>query len=206
MKDLFPRKQALMFGWETAKKNIRFYIIVLLIVSAISLVFSMIDDSLSNDQVIPRFIIGIASWVVSSITSIGLIQIALNFVDKKKSIYADLFTHYDKTVNYMAGSSLYGLAVGLGLILLIIPGIYFGLRLQFFSYFTVEKNLGPIEALKSSWDITRGHTWQLLMYGLVVIGINLLGILCLLIGLLWTIPMTQLSTAYVFRHLSQKNT
>ncbi len=192
------------FGWETAKKNIRFFVVVLLIVAAISFVFSLIDDSFPQDATVPRFIAGITSWVISSITSIGLIQIALNFVEKKPSKYSDLFTHYDRTVNYMAGSILYGLIVGLGLILLVVPGIYFGLRLQFFSYFIVEKNVGPIQALKASWEITQGHVWQLFLYGLIVTGINIVGVLCLFVGLFWTIPTTQVATAYLYRHLAKR--
>lgn len=204
MVDKFPRREMIRFGWETAKKNIRFFVVVLLIVAAISFVFSLIDDSFPQDATVPRFIAGITSWVISSITSIGLIQIALNFVEKKPSKYSDLFTHYDRTVNYMAGSILYGLIVGLGLILLVVPGIYFGLRLQFFSYFIVEKNVGPIQALKASWEITQGHVWQLFLYGLIVTGINIVGVLCLFVGLFWTIPTTQVATAYLYRHLAKR--
>lgn len=200
----FPRSEALRFGWEVARKNIRFFVVVLMIITAISFIFSTIDSSFSEDQVFPRFVVGILSWVVSSITSIGLIQIALNFVEKKDSKYADLFTHYDRTVNYMAGSILYGLIVGLGLILLIIPGIYLGLRLQFFSYLTVEKNMGPVQALKGSWEMTKNLTLKLLLYGLIVTGINILGALCLLIGLFWTVPTTQVATAYIYKHLAKK--
>lgn len=205
MDKTFPRSEALRFGWETAKKNIKFFVVVLLILTVISYFFSSLDTAFDEDQVMLRFIVGIISWVVSSITSIGLIKIALNFVEKKESKYGDLFAHYDRTVNYMAGSILYGLIVGFGLILLIIPGIYLGLRMQFFSYFTVEKNIGPVQALKASWKITEGLTLKLLLYGLIVTGINILGALCLLIGLFWTVPTTQVATAYLFKHLSKKN-
>lgn len=200
----FPRSEALRFGWETAKKNIRFFIVVLLITFGISFIFSTLDSSFEEEAVSPRFIIGILSWVVSSITSIGLIQICLNFVEKKESKYMDLFTHYDRTVNYMATSILYGLIVVAGLILLVVPAIYWGVRFQFFSYLVTEKNLGPIEALKGSWNMTADHTWQLFVYGLIVMGINILGILAIFIGMFWTIPTTQLATAYLYKHLAKK--
>ncbi len=205
MKQEFPRAAAIRFGWETAKKNIRFFLVVLLIVFGISFLFSTLDSSFSEEAVMPRFITGILSWVVSSITSIGLIKISLNFVEKKESKYTDLFTYYDRTVNYMAGSILYGLIIVAGLILLVVPAIYWGVRLQFYSYLVTEKNLGPIQALKGSWNMTADHTWQLFVYGLIVMGINILGMLALFIGMFWTIPTTQIATAYIYKNLSKKN-
>lgn len=199
----FPRSEALRFGWETAKKNIRFFVVVLLIVFGVSFIFSSFDASFPEEAVMPRFIIGILSWVVSSITSIGLIRISLNFVEKKDSKYADLFIHYNRAVNYMAGSILYGLIIIAGLILLVVPAIYWGVRFQFFSYVITEKNLGPVQALKASWNMTSGLTWQLFVYGLIVMGINILGFLALIVGMLWTIPTTQLATAYIYKHLKQ---
>ena len=204
MERTFPRAEALRFGWETAKKNVRFFIVVLLILAGVSFVFSAIDNSLTQDQVFLRFIIGIANWVISSITGVGLVRIALNFVEKKESKYVDLFNHYDRTVNYMAASILYGLIVAVGIVLLIVPGIIWGIKFQFFTYFVVEKNMGPVQALKASWEMTKGIKWQLFVYGLITIGINILGALALFIGLLWTIPTTLLATAYLYKHLSKK--
>jgi uncharacterized membrane protein len=53
--------------------------------------------------------------------------------------------------------------------------------------------------------MTSGLTWQLFVYGLIVMGINILGFLALLVGMLWTIPTTQLATAYIYKHLSKKS-
>jgi uncharacterized membrane protein len=205
MKQEFPRSEAIRFGWETAKKNIRFYLIALPIVFAISFLFSSLDSSLAEDATMARFVVGITSWVVSSITSIGLIRISLNFVEKKQSAYTDLFTYYNRTVNYMATSILYGLIIVAGIILLVIPAIYWGIRFQFFSYLVTEKNLGPIESLKGSWQMTAGHTWQLFIFGLLMMGINLLGVLALFVGMFWAIPTTQVATAYIYKHLSKQN-
>lgn len=205
MNQEFPRATAIRFGWETAKKNIRFFIVALLIVFGISFIFNSVDSSLDKDATLARFAVGILSWIVSSITSIGLIQIALNFVEKKESKYADLFTHYDRTVNYMATSILYGIIILAGIILLVIPAIYWGIRFQFFSYLVTEKNLGPIQALKASWQMTSGQTWQLFVFGLIMIGINLLGVLALFVGMFWAVPTTQVATAYIYKNLSKKN-
>jgi len=69
----------------------------------------------------------------------------------------------------------------------------------------IDKSMGPIEALKISWHITDGSFWNLIAYWFVVLGINILGVLALGIGLLWSIPTTVLASAHIYRQLSQKS-
>jgi uncharacterized membrane protein len=82
-----------------------------------------------------------------------------------------------------------------------LPGIYFAIRFYLFIYFIVDKKAGIIESLKRSWEITKGQAWNLFLFNLVLLAINLLGAICLLIGLLVTIPISELATAFVYRKL-----
>jgi uncharacterized membrane protein len=87
------------------------------------------------------------------------------------------------------------------LLLLIIPGIFFGIRLKYATYLVIDKNLGPLEAIKGSWKITRGNVWNLFFLSILLGLINLLGLLCLVIGLFITVPLSMLATAFVYRKL-----
>lgn len=89
------------------------------------------------------------------------------------------------------------------ILIMIIPMLIFGIRLQFYSYFIIDQELGPIEALKKSWSVTKDSYWNLVLLSLATGGLNLLGALSLLIGLLWTIPTTSIATASVYRKLSK---
>lgn len=88
-------------------------------------------------------------------------------------------------------------------LIMMIPILIFGIRLQFYSYFIIDKEYGPIEALKQSWTATKGNYWRLVLLSLATVGLNLLGALALLIGLLWTIPTTSIATASVYKKLSK---
>jgi len=88
-----------------------------------------------------------------------------------------------------------------GTILLIVPGVIWAVKFQFFSYFIIDKGLGPIEALKKSSAITKGVKWNLLGFDLLIGGIALLGVLALLIGLLAAIPTAMIAMAFVYRKL-----
>lgn len=92
---------------------------------------------------------------------------------------------------------LLGLLGILGLIIL----VFFGIRLMFFNYFIVDKGLGPIMAIKASFQTTQDVFWLLFGF-LIVIGlINILGALVFLVGLFVTIPTTLLAITFVYRKL-----
>ena len=84
---------------------------------------------------------------------------------------------------------------------MIVPGLIWGVRFQFFGYLIVDQKLGPIEALKRSATITKGSLWQLFSLWNVIALINLLGVLCLLVGLFATLPVSMIAMAYVYRKL-----
>jgi len=131
----------------------------------------------------------------------GVNQIALRFCDGEKGEFADLFSCFPLFFKYLFGSILYRLIVLGGIILLIIPGIIWAIKFQFFSYFIVDKGLGPIESLKRSSAITRGAKWDLFLFGLLLGLINLLGAICLFIGLFATVPTAMVAMAFVYRKL-----
>ncbi len=63
---------------------------------------------------------------------------------------------------------LTGLAVTLGLMLLIVPGIYIGVRLVFADYICVLEDKKPVESLRQSWRESDAYFW-LLFKGLLII-------------------------------------
>jgi uncharacterized membrane protein len=136
---------------------------------------------------------------------IGLLKIALNFVDKKKSEYKDLFSGTDRLLDFILTTFLFVLIFIGGLVLLIIPGIYWALKFNFATYLVVDKNLKPIQALKRSGEMTKGIKWHLLGVAILFFFINLFGILAFGIGAFVTTPVTALAYAHIYRQLdSQK--
>jgi len=197
----FSKGEAIRFGWNTMKGNIGFFIGLLMVVGLISFAPSIIADLMRKNTPILSIIIDIASWILSMIVSMGLIRITIRFCDNEKGKFGDLFSQYPLFFKYLFGSILYGLIVLGGTILLIIPGIILGIKFTFFDYFIIDKKLGPIEALKRSSQITKGVKWDLFLFFVLLGLINLLGALCLLVGLFATIPTTIVATVFVYRRL-----
>lgn len=80
-------------------------------------------------------------------------------------------------------------------------GMMTAIRLQFFSYFIIQYEAGPIDALKSSREITKDAKWDLFTFKLLLGMINMTGALALGVGLLVTIPTTLLANASVYKQL-----
>jgi uncharacterized membrane protein len=195
----FSKKEAINFGFDLAKKNLAFFVGLFLITLGIAVFMMALRLSAANAPFV-AFVIWIIQTAIDLVIGIGLIHITLKFIDKKKAKYKDLF-YYKPIVNYFLASLLTGLIIFGGFILLIIPGIYFAVRLKYACYLVVDKNLSPVDAVKESWKITKGSVWNLFFFGIVLCLINILGFLCLIVGLFITVPLSMLATTFVYRKL-----
>jgi uncharacterized membrane protein len=197
----FSKKETIKFGWEIAKKKINFFIPLLILVYGVPFCLNYLSEFLKKESFLLVLLLNIILAVLSTIFSLGLIKISLKFCDNEEPKISDLFSQSQLFFRYLFASILRGLIVFSGLLLFFIPGIIFSIRFSFFDYFIVDKNSKIIESLKKSWQITKGNTWNLFLFYILLGLINLLGFLALIIGLFWAIPTTILAEAFVYRKL-----
>ena len=76
--------------------------------------------------------------------------------------------------------------------------IYLAARFAFSTLLIVDRKLGPIQALKASWYLTRGQTLSLIGFFLLALLFNVAGALCLVVGLLLTLPLTWLAFVAIY--------
>jgi uncharacterized membrane protein len=201
----FSKSEAISYGWKQTVKNFSFFFIVLLIILAVNVLPSVIAGILSDDGgSLLSFVATLIGWALQLIVSLGSIGIALRIHDKRKAEYKNLFDYSRLVIPYFFGSIVYTVIVIVGFILLIIPGIIWGIKFRYYPYFMVDRNIGPIDAMKESSKITAGNKWNLFLFGIILGFINLIGALALLVGLFVTIPLTMMAEAYVFRKLAHK--
>lgn len=92
-------------------------------------------------------------------------------------------------LNMIAGSLVFSVAVVLGLLALIVPGIFLMVSLLFWSIFVAVEGDSFIDALKNSWELTRGNRIDLFLIGLGVVAIGFLA------GIIMAVPNVLLSMA-----------
>jgi len=143
-------------------------------------------------------------WVIQLIMDIGFHKIFLLLHDGQDARVEDLFLHYKLFWKYLGTSILLALAIMVGLVLLIVPGVYWGLKYSFALLLVVDKEMSPLEAFRESAKITEGIKWKLLGLVVLIALINILGVIAFGVGLLVTIPLTAFAFVFVYRRLSHE--
>jgi uncharacterized membrane protein len=199
-------KQALSFGWETFKKRPWFFVGASLLVFVVSFLAGvttgLFDLAITGDPENPSGAGSIIDWLISTLINMGLIAFYLRANDNVEQVTLHALWHPHPFWKFFAATLLVGIGTVLGLLLLIVPGIIFLMMFLFTTFLVIDRNLGPIEAMKESRRITHGHRWKLFLFSLVVLLVNLLGAIALGVGLLVTIPVTMLAFTYVYRQLA----
>jgi hypothetical protein len=131
---------------------------------------------------------------------LGFKRVALDIRDRNASVVERLFSAFNLVPQALIAWFLYWLVVSVGWFFFIIPGLIMLLRCAFFPYFIIDKNAGPIAALKMSFHATQGHIWDLFAFWIVMKIIMYLGFLTW-IGSLVTWPLSTLAYAFVYRQL-----
>ncbi len=197
----FSIDQAVRTGWERMKKNFWFFVLVMIVVWAISAIFSGLAESTINISFV-YFLLVVINIGISALVSLGLLKISLLVNDEKKAGIRDLFIHYPLLWRFFLASLLKGLIIIGGTILLIIPGVYWSLKFRFVEFLIVDKKMGVMESFRESARMTDGLKWSILGFEIVSGIITILGALALLLGLFAAIPTVLVARANMYRTIS----
>ncbi len=196
-----PYGEIFSFGWKKTKENFLFLLGILVIFALVSVLNGGLQEAFRPQFGALVFIIAIAFWLLNVLLELGYFKIVLKLIAGEKPTYRELYEHYPLFLNFLLASILMGLIILGGFILLILPGIYLAVRLQFVPILVADKGLPPVDAVKAGWNLTKGRWLNVFVFDLLLIGLNILGVLALFVGLLVTIPMSSISFAYFYRKL-----
>ncbi len=125
----------------------------------------------------------------------GVKWVFLKAVRKEKINIKDMFAIFERNYwNAVLANLIVGIIVGFGVVMLIVPGIIFACRLAFVPYLVIDQKMDVMDALKASWDMTRGHGWAIFFTGLLAIPIVIAGLIMLFFGVF--ISAIWISTAF----------
>jgi uncharacterized membrane protein len=204
----FSAGAAIRFGWETFKRRPWFFIgstLIIMLVSGLVEAFTRgVDTAVTGSAEEPSLLGSLISLAAGTLINMGATAFYLAAHDNPDGVDLSALWHPRPFLKFLAASILIMLAVVAGLILLIVPGIIFALMFMFTTFIVIEREFGPIDAMKESRRITHGHKWQLLGFSLLLVLINLLGVAALVVGLLVSIPVSSLAFVHAYRFLGGK--
>lgn len=197
-------------GWDVMWKTFIELLVVSIVYAVISIpagIFKWQDDNF-HWYFVP--IIGFAMmYGVFLLGPIGysVKWVFLKAVRKEKINIKDMFSVFERNYwNAVLANLLVGVIVGFGIIMLIVPGIFFACRLAFVPYLVIDQKMDVMDALKTSWDITRGHGWSIFFIGLLAIPIVIAGLIMLFFGVFISIIWITTAFAVIYHAVCLQKT
>src|SRR5450631_201886 len=208
--------EAISYGWNKYWQNFGVLLAITVLIFVINAVAGGVVSVIGN--AFPRihftsgntrygigvgFILAqLANLVIGAVLTMGLIRATLAVTEGRRPDVSMLF-RAEGVGAYIVASILVTLGVLIGLILLIVPGIILLIMWHFFGYVIVQNpETGALDAMRRSAEITRGHRWPLFGLGLLLFGINIIGLVACCIGVIFTAGITAMAVAYAYKTLS----
>lgn len=204
----FPRKELFSVVWPLTKRHlwllIGVFVFQQLLVQLPTVLTAVVQNAmnLSKDDPLSNFLESLVAFILGVIMQSGLVALALHLIDGMKVSFSDLFSQLSVFWRYVGASILYGLMVAGGLLLLVVPGIYWMLTYSLWPYFLVDKKVSVMDSLKMSAQATRGYRWSLLLLYLFILALNIVGFFVFIVGIFVTAPMSALILAHAYRKMT----
>jgi hypothetical protein len=201
-------EQIFNYAWQIWQANLGLLVGVTLVVAVmtngVSYLFQGIEFALQeNDAAEAAIAVGglriILGLVIETFLTAGETIIVLKLVRRQPAEFSDLFSGGPIFLPLLGFSILYGLAVTLGFVLLIVPGILLLLMWWPAYYLVLERKAGVIDSFSVVQTITKNNWGTAFVMALLSFGIMLLGLLALCIGVLFAAPLVSAmwATAYL---------
>jgi uncharacterized membrane protein len=167
-------------GWRLVKADMGIYALLALLVM------------ISNSAV---------PFVLHGPLTAGLHIYIIKRLAGRRAEFADLFKGFNFFIPALVVSLLIGLFVFAGFVAFIIPGLVLAAMYLFTYLFIVDKRMDFWPAMQASHAVVKhdyvGFTLFLILLGLV----NLLGLLCRVVGLLVSVPVTYAAITVAYQEI-----
>lgn len=196
-------------GWKMIWKNFLELFLIGLIMVLFSIPingFALLggENFLYNNVtlfVLPVLLYGL---LVLAPMSWGVYYAFLKAVRGEKVEIKDLFVGFQNYANVILAYLLMNFIIGIGIALLIIPGIVFACKLAFVPYLVTDKKMSAMDALKTSWSMTEGYAMNIFLIGLLAIFISIGGMIVFFVGIIIAAMWIYAALASMFYAVDSK--
>jgi uncharacterized membrane protein len=159
----------------------------------ISAGWNMVTADLGNFALISLVFVLVNS--VASIVTQGPLQVGMHLyctkrLFQKRYDIGDLFKGFDFFLPAFVAALIIGVFIFAGTLLCIIPGLVVASMYKFTYLFIMDKRMDFWPAMEASHSVVKNDYFGFTLFLLAMPGINILGFLCCIVGLLVTIPVS----------------
>lgn len=208
----FTIKEILSEAWNLIdgiklKINIAFFLYITVAVILSTFLSYIFDPKIYYDS--HQLLKGFLSEQAQSLLSLpilmpiisGIVMLAIKRASHKKTEILSIFNYYILVWPLVFASLLVNVVVILGFVMLIIPGIYLSITFAFVIPLIIDKQLGIIDAMKTSFNVVKKRWFKFFGLYLILALISILSIFTLGIGLIWALPLSFMVNAVLYRRL-----
>ena len=179
-------------GWEVFKKNAGISILYTFIVFACMWAISGIAKG-------NEFIDSALTIILAPPLMAGFFIMGIKSIRGEETSFATLFEGFKVWINLIILNLLQSIFVVVGLILLIIPGVYLSVGYAFSIPILIDKKTAILQALEMSRKTVHPIWFKMFGFFLLLGLINIGGLIAMAIGLLVTVPtcIYAISSAYI---------
>jgi len=202
VRDPISIRQAFNVAWPIFKKRFGLFTAVLVTILGAWVALEIVVIAGQRFGILLWAVMHLAFLIFLAGVELGFLQICLALHDGAKPTFADTFTHLAWGPKFLAGQMLYLLMVVIGLLLLVVPGAYLGLRYALFGFCMAAGETNLKRSFKGSAILSAGIKIYLLWIFVALFVLNALGASLLGLGLFITVPMSVLMMTAIYRSLT----
>jgi len=190
----FQIQEILEKAWVLFKAPVAFHIGFMFVIGSIQAAFTIyLEEYLSI------FTILLAPALVA-----GFYLVANRISQEEYVDFQNYFDGFKYWLLVVTINLVSGILTVLGIIALIIPGVYLGVGYVFAILFGVFGGFDFWTSMEYSRRLVHTNWWKFFGFLLVLVLVNIAGLLALLIGLLVTVPVTYLAIYVLFEDLTKE--
>jgi len=165
-------------GWQLVKQDLGIFVLV-------SIVFALINS-------VP---------LIQGSMMAGFHIFCMKKLLGRPADFADLFKGFNFFVPALVASLVISLFTFAGTLLCIIPGLVVAAMYKFTYLFIVDKRMDFWQAMQASHAIAKNDYFGFTMFLLAMVGVNILGVLCCIVSVFVTIPITFAAITVAYKEI-----
>lgn len=177
------------------------YLIAIVIYAVISMVVNWVVTFISGESMFIGLLGQILVMLITYPLAAGLMMLGVKRARGEEVQPTMIFDYYPQTIPVFLVNLLMIVLIAIGLVLLVLPGIYLAFAYVLAVPLVVDKNLGVWTALERSRKTITPCWFRVFGLMIVLMIIVIISAIPLGIGLIWTLPLCALVLGVLYRNL-----
>ncbi len=177
-------------GWEMFKEHIGEFVgftLLIFVISAVSSKFAFFGSFLFSALASPLYA--------------GFGIVAFKLISGKSFQFGDFFNGFNYFLPLFLAGLAGGFLVSIGMVLLLIPGIYLAVAYMFTTFLIIDYRMDFWQAMETSRQIITKNWFTFFGFAFALFALNFLGALALGVGLLVSIPVSACAAAIAYKEV-----